>query len=262
MQADAAAAPALPRNGEYPLIDLGLDAISRQFDALASGAGTPAGESMPARPLPRSEIEFITVRKSLATAYADIQYRARRSLEAFDRGIDAPDTEGMERARRDALERGVHYRVVYDPAAFKRELRAPLGPGSALHESSARVSSIVPTRLVIRDGEESLVFSSSNHPSGVLGVRIHDPWFAAFLNDTFETIWRSARPPANDRMAPSPRLSREEQEILRLLATGLTDDSIARALGVSLRTIQRKVQAIQRSFGATSRFQLGAMSAA
>ena len=229
MQVDAAAAPALPRNGEYPLIDLGLDAISRQFDALASGAGTPAGESMPARPLPRSEIEFITVRKSLATAYADIQYRARRSLEAFDRGIDAPDTEGMERARRDALERGVHYRVVYDPAAFKRESRAPLGPGSA-------PSRIQRARLL--DRSHSLGHSRRGRIawfSAVQTTRAGSWGFESTTRGSPHSSTTRSKPSGDPRrprpttaVATSPRLSSEEQEILRLLATGLTDDSIAR----------------------------------
>ncbi|GAA1498439.1 helix-turn-helix transcriptional regulator [Paeniglutamicibacter kerguelensis] len=245
------------------MIGFGLQELSRQFDDLASGIGATADSSMPAKALPHSEIEFITIRKSLATAYSDIQYRARRSIEAFDRGSDTPDAAGTETARRDALERGVNYRVVYDPSAFKRESGVPMRPGSpALPGSSARVSSIVPARLVIRDGEESLIFSAADRSGGVLGARIHSPWFAALLNDTFETVWGSALPLPTERVATSPRLSGEEQEILRLLATGLTDESIARFLGVSLRTVQRKVQAIQRSFGATSRFQLGAMSAA
>ncbi len=253
MQVDAAAAPALPRNGEYPLIDLGLDAISRQFDALASGAGTPAGESMPARPLPARRSSSSPSGKALRlrmrtfnTGHAD---RSRLSTaESMHR------YRGDERARRDALDRGVHYRVVYDPAAFKRESRARwvrVPPFTNPVRASPR--SFRPA-WSFATGKNRLVFSSANHPSGVLGVRIHDPWFAAFLNDTFETIWRSATPPANDRMATSPRLSSEEQEILRLLATGLTDDSIARALGVSLRTIQRKVQPSREVSGQQAAF--------
>ena len=50
-------------------------------------------------------------------------------------------------------------------------------------------------------------------------------------------------------------------EILRLLAAGQKDESVARALGVSVRTVQRKIQTLQRGFGAASRFQLGAISA-
>lgn len=245
------------------MIGCGLQELSRQFDELAPWMAASSDIAMPAQALPHSEIEFITIRKSLANAYSDIQYRARRSIEVFDRGSDKPDAAGTETVRRDALERGVNYRVVYDPSAFKRESCAPMARAStALPESSARVSSVVPARLVIRDGEESLIFSAADRSSEVLGVRIHSPWFAALLKDTFEAIWGSALPLPTDRVASSPLLSSEEQEILRLLATGLTDESIARLLGVSLRTVQRKVQAIQRSFGATSRFQLGAMSAA
>ncbi|WP_374700260.1 LuxR C-terminal-related transcriptional regulator [Arthrobacter sp. JCM 19049] len=56
-------------------------------------------------------------------------------------------------------------------------------------------------------------------------------------------------------------LEDDEVQILRLLAAGQKDESVARVLGVSVRTIQRKIQSMQRSFGAASRFQLGAISA-
>ena len=120
----------VPRNGEFPMIGLwaGRD-YPGSSTSLASGAGTPADESMPARRSPFGDRVHHRPEKPCHRV-SDIQYRARRSLEAFDRGIDAPDTEGMERARRDALERGVHYRVVYDPrhSSGSRELRWVRGP--------------------------------------------------------------------------------------------------------------------------------------
>ena len=238
------------------MIGYGLHELSRHFDDLAFEAPAPAGTPVARPSLPRPGIEPLTTKDGLATAFSELHDRARRSIEACEGTHHAPGAADLGRARREALERGVDYRVVYDPPALKLGPHAP-----ALPPSCARVSSSIPARMVIRDGEEALIFSA-DHSSEVQGVLIRSPWIAALLKDTFEVIWGSALPLPAERVAAPDLPDTEEREILRLLATGLTDESIARFLGVSLRTVQRKVQAIQRSFGATSRFQLGVMSAA
>lgn len=58
-------------------------------------------------------------------------------------------------------------------------------------------------------------------------------------------------------------VSREEarfehdDEIIRLLAAGFTDETIARRLGLGMSTVQRHVRRIMDSLGARSRFQAG-----
>lgn len=47
------------------------------------------------------------------------------------------------------------------------------------------------------------------------------------------------------------------REILQVLASGATDESAARQLGVSDRTIRRRVAAVMDLLGATSRFEAG-----
>ena len=45
--------------------------------------------------------------------------------------------------------------------------------------------------------------------------------------------------------------------LLRLLATGQKDEQIARALGMSLRTVRRRIADLMTELGADSRFQAG-----
>ncbi|MBZ5735679.1 LuxR C-terminal-related transcriptional regulator [Nocardioides sp. TRM66260-LWL] len=47
------------------------------------------------------------------------------------------------------------------------------------------------------------------------------------------------------------------QFILEQLAVGAQDDQIARLLGVSLRTVRRRVADVMAELGAESRFQAG-----
>ena len=206
------------------------------------------------------DVEVITAQQRLDTIFSDMQHRAQHSVEAFDYGMHGPETRGQSSAQPPALARGVHYRVIYDPSVFKRESLREAMLTSVRQGEEARVSTIVPTRILIRDREEFLIFSRAPAWSGFLAVRIRASWFAEFLTGTFETIWRSALPLTTERLDDRRLLTEEEVDILRLLSAGLTDESVARSLGVSVRTVQRKVQIIQRNFGASSRFQLGAMS--
>lgn len=67
----------------------------------------------------------------------------------------------------------------------------------------------------------------------------------------FEELWRRAEPvPDGDAEARDVRL-------LELLALGFKDEAIARQLGVSLRTVRRRVAALMDEHGADTRFQLG-----
>ncbi|MFF5212658.1 hypothetical protein [Streptosporangium sp. NPDC000396] len=45
------------------------------------------------------------------------------------------------------------------------------------------------------------------------------------------------------------------------MASGATDEAIARRLGLGRRTVVRRVSALQRTLGATTRFQAGVQAA-
>jgi DNA-binding NarL/FixJ family response regulator len=53
-------------------------------------------------------------------------------------------------------------------------------------------------------------------------------------------------------------LSPQEADVLTLLGAGLTDQAIARQLGVSLRTARRRINAIMTRVHGSTRFQAGA----
>ncbi|MFD3406591.1 response regulator transcription factor [Kribbella sp. NPDC058693] len=55
----------------------------------------------------------------------------------------------------------------------------------------------------------------------------------------------------------SPVLTAEQLEVIGLLATGLSDASIARRLNLGRRTVGRRISQIYDLLGVTSRFQAG-----
>jgi DNA-binding NarL/FixJ family response regulator len=56
--------------------------------------------------------------------------------------------------------------------------------------------------------------------------------------------------------APSP----EERRLVELLSEGRTDDVVARTLGCTRRTLQRRLRRVFEKLGAASRFQAGALA--
>ena len=71
----------------------------------------------------------------------------------------------------------------------------------------------------------------------------------------FEELWRRAAPVAHQERADTrPDLRRF---LLEQLASGAQDEQIARRLGVSLRTVRRRVAELMADLGAESRFQAG-----
>lgn len=74
----------------------------------------------------------------------------------------------------------------------------------------------------------------------------------------FELYWERADPVlgAGDHVQPDVR-----RALLRQLGTGARDEQIARQLGLSLRTVRRRVADLMSELGADSRFQAGVEAA-
>jgi len=77
-----------------------------------------------------------------------------------------------------------------------------------------------------------------------------------------DAVWARAQPlPADGVMVTAAALPPRAAQVLRLLAEGLTDEAVARRLGVSVRTVRNDVAATMGRVDTTSRFQMGARAA-
>lgn len=178
----------------------------------------------------------------------------------MDCGERPLQAETQAKSQPGALKRGVRYRVVYDPVVFEREDLTRAMLESVRQGENARVSTNFTNRLLIRDREEFIVHTSAASPSDCLAVQFTSTVLAEFINIAFAKVWDNALQVSNRKFETGTFLDEDEVIILRLLAAGQKDESVARALGVSVRTVRRKIQNLQRNFGAASRFQLGAIS--
>jgi DNA-binding NarL/FixJ family response regulator len=75
------------------------------------------------------------------------------------------------------------------------------------------------------------------------------------MTSYFELLWeRAVAVPALERGDATPDL---DELLLAQLAQGAKDEQIARILGISLRTVRRRVASMMAELGVDSRFQAG-----
>ncbi|HEX4726759.1 MAG TPA: helix-turn-helix domain-containing protein [Jatrophihabitans sp.] len=105
--------------------------------------------------------------------------------------------------------------------------------------------------MVIIDEAIAFAAGQGGASRGVAMV-VEQPVLVQGLLCLFEAIWA-----AGIRAAPdSP--TRDERNLLERLATGSTDEAIARRLGISDRQVRRRTARLLQRLGVSSRFAAGA----
>lgn len=188
----------------------------------------------------------------------ELAHTARNECLSFTTGRgQQPDTMEAEGSLNQvALRRGVRIRNLYqesfrnDPATLAHaRWMASLG-------SQSRTAPTLPMRMVIVDRELALVPVDPNHPArGALELR--SPGVVAGLIALFEQVWHTAKPFGDEASPDEQGLTAQERELLRLLAAGSTDESAARKLAISVRSVQRMMTSLTERLEAASRFQAG-----
>jgi DNA-binding CsgD family transcriptional regulator len=157
-------------------------------------------------------------------------------------------------------------RVIYPRGAVDGPGALPATKAASTAGYQARVLPSIATSLVIVD-DMCAVLPQGRRRVLTPGVLVIQPCsLLEALTEFFDRLWQRAIPlelPVTTT-AQSPRLEQsaaQNQRIMALLLSGLTDDAIARQLGLSLRTVQRRIAALMHGLGARTRFQAGVQAA-
>lgn len=163
--------------------------------------------------------------------------------------------ENIEEDR--ALARGVRYRVIVENAVLERPGFLTAAREMAQIGEEIRVLPTLPTRMFIADDQMALVpMHSQSEDEGFGALLIHPSGLLDLVISIFEEYWRTAT--AFLPFAAVPTTEEIDRDLLRLLLLGVTDAAAATQLGISLRTVQRRVADLMETAGVTTRMQLGA----
>ncbi|MEU9145826.1 LuxR family transcriptional regulator [Streptomyces sp. NPDC048349] len=162
-----------------------------------------------------------------------------------------------------AILRGVRFRSIYLHAIGKDRQALTYLRWADEHGGEIRLSPTLPMRLLIVDGEEAVLpgDAQAGQPTALL---VRSAPVVRALHALFTAYWKSAETlqAVAEATGPAPGSpSPQERELLRMLAEGVTDAVVARALGVSVRTQRRMVADLSALAGASSRFELGVKAA-
>lgn len=177
--------------------------------------------------------------------------------------LDAPpyvDHGASRTAEQSLLTRGVASRAVYSTAALEIPGRYESIRQMVREGEQARVLPTVPLKLLMVDGKHSLLPLSVHDGRVRSAIIVHPSMLSSALSALFDALWNQAMPlPVEDDVLPEG-FNATDRRLVALLASGVKDEVIARELGISARTLGRRITRVMDQLGAASRFQAGAQA--
>ncbi|WP_407566092.1 LuxR C-terminal-related transcriptional regulator [Streptomyces sp. 184] len=284
---EAETAPAIDRLTELGLVtllpgapvrlvatrpDAAVDQLTVRWQDQVSVARTAATALLADLPVerrhrPEDQVEILFGRGSVAARFDRLQRSVRSELLVLDRPPYAQEPAEPNRAELEILARGARVRGLYAPEALQVPGAFDIFEAVVAAGEQARVHTDVPLKLAVADASTAILpFSREAHEMVDSAFVIHEGALLDALVQLFELLWAAAVPvpgpwsgggaegePATDAAA--------DRQLVTLLAAGLKDEAVARRLGVSARTLNRRVSALMQRLGARTRFQAGLQAA-
>ncbi|MFJ2744725.1 LuxR C-terminal-related transcriptional regulator [Streptomyces sp. NPDC087440] len=186
----------------------------------------------------------------------------RSSVEIISFNAGSYQAEALEAGRatdRAALDRGVIMRGLYLESIRNHPPTRDHVRWLTDNGTEIRTTPVLPLTLLIFDRETALLpVDPEQRGAGALVVT--GTGILTALLALFEQFWDSGTPFGGRPQDEDGELASADQELLRLLAKGLTDEAAGRQLGVSQRTVRRRIAELTDRLGAGSRFQAGVLA--
>ncbi len=207
---------------------------------------------------PAEQVEVVTGADNILSRVRALQDGAKTRIRGIDKPphlMTSPYANTADEQRR--LADGISYRVIYDrevvamPEKFEEIL------GSVRRGEQARAVTGAPLKVWIADDTSALLPMRGDTYTIDAAFVLHPSTLLDAVIALFESEWRRATPIREPASSGPDGPDDATSTLLSLLAAGLTDESIARALEVGLRTVQRRIHDLMRELNVVTRFQLG-----
>ncbi len=165
-----------------------------------------------------------------------------------------PPGKALDSWVQDLVRAGRRSRAIY-PARVLEEAPRMLRERAEAGEH-VRILAEVPCRLAVMGSSAALVMERFGVPTERRLV-VRQPALVGALTLLFEGLWEKAIPVPGLAGQRDDEGASDRRLLLGQLAAGAKDEQIARALGLSVRTVRRRVAELMDDLGAESRFQAG-----
>ena len=237
-------------------------------DALRDTAETLRAEFHRRPGAARDAVEVVVGGPEIIGAAVQIARQARRLVRGFDRGPYFHAGSLPDDAQSRSWTRGVPWRVVYEGRSLQAEPPERWEHLGSTPGETGRILPRLPFKLLIADDDAALVGLAGAAGQGEALVVRGSLLVDAFVR-LFELQWELALPIADVARGGDDGadglggdvLTEEERRLVAMLSSGMTDEAMARAIGLSHRTVQRRLADLARRVGAEGRVQLGVQAA-
>jgi DNA-binding NarL/FixJ family response regulator len=202
-------------------------------------------------------VEVITGATALREQLRQLQDSAREEMLWFCRAsyVAMPSADNTEEFA--ALRRGVRYRVIYERALLEEPGMIESVAAGVREGEQARALPALPVRLAIVDRRIAVCpLVRGGGPDEPTAALIRPSQLLDALLALFESYWDRAVPvdaSGNPADPGAQQPTGEERFLLSLLVAGVPDKSIASQMGVSRRTVQRRLWELMARAGVDTR---------
>jgi DNA-binding CsgD family transcriptional regulator len=195
-------------------------------------------------------------RRRLPAAIATAHTEVRLSIAASPLGLTLART--VRGSVLDATRRSVRVRMIVADAAFDGPPEPSLVQDAAAAGVAVRTSPLLVGFALQVDLSAAFLLVARRAEAAMVAVTDRDALIA--LAAMFEHEWRMGIDPYRPG-GLSDQPDQVDLAVLCVLATGAKDEVVARRLGLSVRTVRRRMARLQELLGAGSRFETGVRAA-
>lgn len=258
-------APTPPDVGFAPLLRQGMEALDRARSTI--NELTDEHRATTRRRDANQLVEVITGTDAIRQQVRNLQLSTQSEMLWFCRAGHVAMAPSDNTEEFEMLARGVSYNVLYEQALLEEPgMIDSLAQGIRAGEV-ARAAPSLPVRMAISDRSIALcpLVPGSDGISEPTAALVRDSNLLTALLALFDSYWASASPllalpdaPAGALAEGSPTdpLADETRALLSLLVAGVSDKAIATRLGMSARTVQRRISEVMALTHAQTRMQL------
>lgn len=210
----------------------------------------------PLRARPQDLMEIVVGARNVMERLRGEHRGAKREVRSMERPPYVQVNTEPNPIEMELLAQGVAHRVIYEENAVDLPGRWNDLIGGIEAGEQARVAPRLPVKVLLIDDRLALLPARAGGLFTDALLVVYPGALLELLSNVFEIAWEQAIALRLTAGAVKSEHA-DEQLVLSMLASGLTDDAMARHLGVSVRTVQRRVREISARLGAKTRFQAG-----